>query len=140
MCLIVDPEKTKNFKRNNRRKEITVYKVVFSLGEGIYTPYRNTRVVPGQDLVAKEKCCPDIICGGTSINGGAIHVFLDKQKAIYIARSYTHRFIIKCTAKAADFIAKGDNGDACFTKISIPSSVEKHLVPHSKLDLLCESG
>lgn len=58
MCLIVDPEKTKNFKRNNRRKEITVYKVVFSLGEGIYTPYRNTRVVPGQDLVAKEKCCP----------------------------------------------------------------------------------
>jgi len=129
MCLVVDPEKTKNFKRNNRRKEITVYKVVISYGGGLYTPYRNTRVRPGEDLVAEGKCYWEFVGNReTSIGAGAIHVFLDKEKAIFLASIDSRRYAIKCTAKAADFIAKGNDGDACFTKISIPSSVEENLV------------
>lgn len=125
MCLYVDREATKSFKKNNRAKEITVYKVVSirqysSKKVKVETPFYDAPIEFNSELRAKGYLHP----GWAFIEQGAIHVYTSLKKAKEKSVPFESRFILKCKAKAEDFIAKGENGDAAYKAIQIPPSVD----------------
>ncbi len=121
MCLYVDVDAEEQFrKRHKNKKEIIVWKVVnkkiiYEYSE--YTSlYRFTLIVGGW-LKAKGKLkCKDIV------NGGAIHVYINRKYARGCRDPWSDEKIIKCKALMKDLIAVGNNRDVCFTKIWIPKS------------------
>ncbi len=135
MCLYVNQEATNRFKKANRVKELTVYKVLrYDMNRQYCTPYRNKFVELGQELVAENHETMCVRDGNGAIHSGAIHVFLKLSAAKDCARYGTRRVIVKCKAKASDFIAKGSTSKyfgecdcAAFKAITIPDTPNEFL-------------
>lgn len=117
MCLILDIDKTNNFKRFNRQKAIICYKVV------ALRPYSKDLVSPwhcefkwkigwNKSNRQSNKLTDSDIISGTVYNG--IHVFWTLKDA----RKYkaTSEIVVPIRCHAKDFVGK-NGSHAVFTKV-----------------------
>ena len=131
MCLNVVLRNPKSLRFKNGR--ITLYKIVKNNNPYyLTTPYKRCKLVTGYNYAR------GIISSGGVIGSGAIHVFTNKKNALYNALTYRNQVVIPVICYKKDFIAKGNNVDACFTRIFITKKVyEQARQAKYKSEIVC---
>lgn len=132
MCLDIYSIKVKDLNKKFKNNKVIYYKVVYKhfMSNYLSTPFQGTTINSGY-FIADPVTDKRILCRSSYISSGAIHVYTTKKIALKEADFNDVVIPVICNKK--DFIAIGQDGDACFTKVFIrKKDYEKALKAKSK--------